>query len=842
MTATPVLCCADDSGRRRAARAADVNGIDSVDVDTYAGDVSLRVTFIGRAPDGLDGDAPSLGFVLEGGRRIRDLRLGPPHVTRAGHPDDDDVVHIPIDREGDHTVYRLCVMALDERGHPLPGDPAGFDPRYTSAPVRFRIDCVTGHDCAESDADDACCGGASDSVAPTPVELDYLAKDYQSFRRLILDRFAVTLPDWRDREVPDIWITLAEVLAYAADHLSYQQDAVATEGYLRTARRRVSVRRHLRLLDYHLHQGNNARAWVVAQVSAPIAVADLAFTTAPASGARPVALPPSEVTSEVVYFAPVGSGLPPDTLRPELNRLEFFTWGGTECYLPVGATAASFVHPGGGDRPLAPGDRLLIEEVAGPVTGDPADADPAHRHVVRVETAEPEADPVSGTRLLAVTWCAGDALPFTLHLAAVTTRACAHQEGLAVAWGNVVLVDHGRPGDEDLYAPASFPPDEGCPSGCCAEPAAPGPRPYRPELDVTDLTHCEPVTDGCPSTDLLRQDPHRGLAAVVVTQIVDGVADEWHAVPDLLRSGPHDRDMVVEIDDDDRATLRFGDGTAGLPPVPHDRLPPASSPHIRAAYRVGNGDAGNVSAESIVQAVHVAEGSLNATITVRNPLPAAGGTPAQPVDVARRLGPFSVGHDLARAVVPADYAQAVMTRFASRVQRAVATRRSTGTTTEIQVAIDPLGSTELSEELRGEIDRYLATIRRINHVVRVVGADQVGIVVDLSVCLAPGAVSDEVARRLADLLGAGVTADGRRGLFHPDERSFGAPVYRSSLVQAVLGDPDVTSIVDLMLARVYDPLTHADVLSLGPTEIARLDNDRNDPSTGYLTLTLAGGR
>ena len=70
------------------------------------------------------------------------------------------------------------------------------------------------------------------------------------------------MPDWKERHVPDIGITLVEVLAYVGDHLSYYQDAVATEAYLETARKRVSVKRHARLVDYVMHEGCNARAWV----------------------------------------------------------------------------------------------------------------------------------------------------------------------------------------------------------------------------------------------------------------------------------------------------------------------------------------------------------------------------------------------------------------------------------------------------------------------------------------------------------------------------------------------------------------------------------------------------
>ena len=71
------------------------------------------------------------------------------------------------------------------------------------------------------------------------------------------------MPDWQERHVPDLGITLVELLAYVGDYLSYYQDAVATEAYLDTARQRISVRRHARLVDYRLHEGCNARAWVL---------------------------------------------------------------------------------------------------------------------------------------------------------------------------------------------------------------------------------------------------------------------------------------------------------------------------------------------------------------------------------------------------------------------------------------------------------------------------------------------------------------------------------------------------------------------------------------------------
>ena len=95
---------------------------------------------------------------------------------------------------------------------------------------------------------------------PAPY-INYLAKDYASFRKLILDRLAVTMPDWRERNPADLGITLLELLAYVGDQLSYYQDAVATEAHINTARRRTSIR-HARLVDYPMHDGANARAWL----------------------------------------------------------------------------------------------------------------------------------------------------------------------------------------------------------------------------------------------------------------------------------------------------------------------------------------------------------------------------------------------------------------------------------------------------------------------------------------------------------------------------------------------------------------------------------------------------
>jgi predicted phage baseplate assembly protein len=116
------------------------------------------------------------------------------------------------------------------------------------------------------------------AVDPHP---NYLARDFTSLRQLILDRLAQTLPDWNERHVPDLGMTLVELMAFVGDYLSYYQDAVGVEAYLNTARQRVSVRRHARLVDYTLHEGCNARTFVHVEVGedGPLDVANIAFMT-----------------------------------------------------------------------------------------------------------------------------------------------------------------------------------------------------------------------------------------------------------------------------------------------------------------------------------------------------------------------------------------------------------------------------------------------------------------------------------------------------------------------------------------------------------------------------------
>jgi hypothetical protein len=82
--------------------------------------------------------------------------------------------------------------------------------------------------------------------------IDYLARDYSSFRRALIDLIPAKLPEMTDRSEANFGIVLIELFAYMADILSYYQDRVANEAFLTTAQERRSVINHLRLIGYEM--------------------------------------------------------------------------------------------------------------------------------------------------------------------------------------------------------------------------------------------------------------------------------------------------------------------------------------------------------------------------------------------------------------------------------------------------------------------------------------------------------------------------------------------------------------------------------------------------------------
>ncbi|MCB0159868.1 MAG: putative baseplate assembly protein, partial [Caldilineaceae bacterium] len=102
-----------------------------------------------------------------------------------------------------------------------------------------------------------------------------------------------------------------------------------------------------------------------------------------------------------------------------------------------------------------------------------------------------------------------------------------------------------------------------------------------------------------------------------------------------------------------------------------------------------------------------------------------------------------------------------------------------------------------------------------------------------------------VKAALLDVFSSRTLPDGRRGLFHPDNFSFGQPVYLSRLYAAAHGVDGVQSVQITQFERMGtpDPKPLADGrLDFARLEIPRLDNDPNFRERGVFHLTVRGGK
>lgn len=474
-TDAKLSCKADQARRNLVLNRPGLNGLDYLEVDA-ADHRILRVFFLKPVgplnaanpadPDdeyGLSGNLAPIA--IRGGARVVGIR--PAGIVRQT----DGTLRLTVNQPGDFSTYTLAI------------DIPQLDRLLREVDFSFMASCPSDFDCRQ------------ESVCPPEqvkdLLLDYQAKDYASFRRLMLDLLPRLNPAAAERNAADLNIAAIELLAYVGDRLSYFQDAVANEAYLATARQRISARRLTRLIDYRMHDGRNAWTYVHLGVGAVLALEQgakvVSRVTSPLKGDATAPGPEIDAakitadkleTDPALASAVVFETAHPARLDPANNTIRIHTWGNDECCLPAGTTGIFVYSIHAGGTAVVPvlhkGDFLLIEEVKGPLTGLAADADPEHRQVVRLDR-EPavDADPlfnnttVNGVPqpwapgdtplpLLELHWSAADALPVPFCLSARPVGMALLRD-VTVARGNIVLADHGITVTETIVPEAAAP-------------------------------------------------------------------------------------------------------------------------------------------------------------------------------------------------------------------------------------------------------------------------------------------------------------------------------------------------------------------------------------------------
>jgi hypothetical protein len=557
--------CCDDRRLRAVQEAGVLNGIAYVEVsDSDAPTAALRQrTLYVRLLQPPAGLTPELSVEISGGERIPTVAASTPPAAEvpallAGVDDPSTILLVRTDSTGDFSTYTLRLVAGGGDDSP----PAGFDPRLVAVDFSFKVECPSDFDCAPG-----CDCPPADAEQPP---IDYLAKDYDSFRALMLDRLSLIAPEWTERTPADAGVALVELLAYVADELSYRQDAVATEAYLGTARRRVSLRRHARLVDYTVHDGANARVWARMSVVGE----GVALTTGTPLLTRVPGVPDVVEPGGPDHRAALAAGAETfETLAGEIlyashDRFDFWTWGGAGCCLPKGATSATLA----GDHPrLKAGDVLVLAEVAGPVTGQPQDADPAKRAAVRLTRVVSSSDPSGGlfadpptnaaVPVTEIEWDAADALAFPLCISVEEHPDLVVGE----AWGNIVLADHGRTIDGEPLGEVPEPvltevAPEGC-DPCDREDPEPAPIRFRPTLVSAPVTQARPAPTAEAARGPLAPALAADLAALTFSPALHDFLDargfRYGAADPVVRGG----DGVFSVSDGTTVAVLHVDGS-----------------------------------------------------------------------------------------------------------------------------------------------------------------------------------------------------------------------------------------------------------------------------------------
>jgi uncharacterized phage protein gp47/JayE len=787
-----------------------LNGIDYVDV--AADQTHLSVHFLNEVP--LLGSPPAVTVTIAGSGTVTTFTADDPAAWSADS-EGRQVLALTVSAPGDFSTYTLSI-ASDQ-----------LDPFFSSVPFTFKASCPTTLDYVTPPA--ACPGPADEQV---PV--DYLAKDFASFRRALSDFSALRYPAWVERSEADLGVVLMEALAAVADELSYYQDRVSAEATIQTAAQRLSVVRHARLVDYEPAPATTATT-----------VLQLDVTAAPAGSPpgtswtieTPLLFRALGADGTVIDFEvedPVGGLAGPDgaalawaTVDPAWNRanLRPYYWDDSQRCLLAGSTKLYLTGQGLG---LYPGQQLLLDTCAA-TSGDP----PARELVIVSASPAPAEteDPLAKVPLTAVSLAAPTVEDHDLYRTTVAGNIVPAIQGVRQSETFTIPRPTDAPGSVVVRAGANSTPEDPRPdyryslaSGPLAWLATPGqdddaPTPARPEIVLSTNASGGPA----------QWEFQRWLLDAGAADPVYSLTPEQYS-PVLTSDGT----TWYDYDGDDGTTIRFGDGTFGASPAP--------GTEFTVLYRVGGGAAGNVPADTIVTAAPgQPQGALINACT--NPFPASGGTDAETSAQVRARAPQMFSAEPLRAVQAADYVAAAQSL--PWVQQAGTTFRWTGSWLTVLTSANPSGSEEPTIAQLAGLTELLNQRRLAGYDSYVLPPRYVSIDLRITVCGQPAAFASDVRAAVLARLQPGSAPGGAAGFFDHSRWSFGQPLESSSMLAAIQSCPGVAGVYRVRYRQrgaQLDWTALPDTLTVAADQILRIDNDPTRPDAGSLQVTVEGSK
>jgi len=725
---------------------------------------------------------------VNGGERVvAGPSAGQVHVIKLVHSAS-QVLQVTIGPVGDYSRYTLTILET------------GFDPVFSQMVFRFRPGCFSTN----------CKPLTTLKAVVAQPAIDYLAKDYDSFRHTMIAAMMQRMPGWQPTSEAAFEVVLLDLFSAVADELSDYQDRVMQEAYWATAQKRISLRRHARLMNYFIHEGNQAQT--VLALNFP----GTASYTVPAMQQAWTGL--DAKLASTIWFAASST----QYINGLFSSVPLYTWSNAISALAAGATQAdlafsSFADATSAAALIASGKitRLLVEEWLNPATGMEADRNPQKRQLLNLTGAQVLSDPLTGDALLRVTWREQDALMFNYCFSV----------NIDGVWVSKVSLFHGNLVDMVQGKQTAF---KYVPPGT---PLMPGM--YYFQLNATGAAECKlppafPVlwTKTTPGG----LEPSRSTVRVSVADSSGTVA--WEEQTDLIHSESTDRHFVVEVDERLRTLVRFGDGTNGQA-LPDDAV-------VTCAWLSGYGPEGNIGRDSLVNFDATGMPAV-ALGTVWNPLDVTDGLAPETANVIRRRVPEAFLYNQARAITLADYV--ARAKEVAGVSNAAAIYMWTGSWRTVRVVIDPKGATSLSENLRAAVELQLNAVHLIGEDVEVRAPQYVPLVITVDVCISEEYWIEDVAPAIEQAFSNSYTAEGDMAFFNPDRWTFGQAIYASQIEGVLTGITGVEHAISILMVRWWNQAMKAtEVMTMAPEEIVLVSNDPSRMEEGTITFNYYGGR
>lgn len=819
-------------------------------------------------------------FTISGGHRVpAGWDAGQVHVSTAlVNGADDTVVDLTVTPIGDYSTYTLTV---DYKA----GDELKIDPVFSKIDFKFRPGCFN-IDCAPTW-----------ETYPAPKEepvIDYLAKDYDSFKHTMIAAMMERVPGWQATSEADLDQVLIDLFSAAADELSDFQDRVMNEAYLGTARKRVSLARHARLMDYHIHQGNQASTWLALelhtdqqlnlpgdfQVWTGISPGDSSsvvflrrqnnyllfgiesgFQTDLGAGNFSISLRSqfennnivpslsisittkqvnkewriSDNDNKKVYFARNESGIINiygSHLHYLINRMGLYTWSDSIPALKAGSVTADLKIGDGSEADTKIVEslirdgivtHLLIQEELNPATGKTGGVNPGKRQVLELLADEDNVkaleDPLTNLWYLRIAWKERDKLKHNYCF----TVDChdGKEENISFFNGNLVRVYHGKRQTIVFKDPE--------------EPLAANEFHYERSEEEKWGTICRLPEEYGPLA--YKNTPRGGdtppESTLELEVAVDGSSDPWDEVISLVHSGTTGErgdHFVVETDEEGRSLIRFGNGING------GKLPGKAV--VKCTYQVGSGLDGNIGADKLN---NYNEGLFPEIDRTWNPFDVTNGRAPEPAAEIIRRVPEAFRARQLRAVTLKDYEDRA--EELADVSQAAARYAWTGSWRTVQVAIDPVGTTELSDELEEKVACHLEAVRLIGEDIEIRPPRRVPLTIEVFLCVHPHYWPGDIKFILEQEFSEGYLPDGRSAFFHPDNWTFGQSLHTSQIFGRVQIVQGVDHVKNITMKRFNEPGTPSrEVIHVKANEIIRVRNNPDHMEEGSITFFVEGGR